>query len=56
MEATDDMYIISRIGTTNIDGTKSINIDGTNSSLVYTWQYMGQLSVEPVFSRKFDEI
>lgn len=48
--------IVNRSESTTIDGSKSINIDGSSSDLTYTWSYFGKVKTTPSLSEKFNEI
>jgi len=48
--------VINRSETTNFDGSKSINIDGSNSDLTYTWNYFGKVKTTSSLSEKMNDI
>lgn len=48
--------VVNRSETTTIDGSKSINVDGSNSDLSYTWRYLSKVKTTPSLSEKFGEL
>lgn len=48
--------IVNRSETTTFDAQKSINIDGSNSDLTYTWDYFGKTNTSPTINEKLGEI
>lgn len=51
-----DALVINRADTTNLDGSNSINVDGTTSGLTYTWKYFGRVKTTSSISEKFEEL
>ncbi|MDD2487034.1 MAG: PKD domain-containing protein [Candidatus Gracilibacteria bacterium] len=51
-----DAYIIDRSKPIELSGEESINIDGTNSGLDYSWTYLGKISTQKKANFKFDEL
>lgn len=51
-----DAYILKRGESTQINGGKSINVDGSNSNLDYTWQVMGKPSTLANLSENFKDL
>ncbi len=50
-------YIVDRVQTVKFDGMESINIDGEQRGLEYSWKiWNSKFSSTPVVSHKFDEI
>lgn len=49
-------FIVNRAESTNIDGSQSINVDGWNNGLSYTWKYLDRIKTGPSFSEKFSEL
>ena len=48
--------VINRSEATTLDASKSLNVDGTNSDLSYTWNYFGKVKTTPSLSEKFTDI
>lgn len=51
-----DAYVLNRAESSTFDGSKSINVDGSNSNLDYTWKYMGKVSTNQTISWIYKEI
>jgi PKD repeat protein len=51
-----DAFLADRAGSMTIDGSSSVNIDGTRNNLSYTWKYQGEYQSGPTFSKKFEDI
>jgi PKD repeat protein len=49
-------FIVNRALWTSIDGSKSINVDGNNAGLTYTWRYLDRIKTGSAFSEKFREL
>lgn len=52
----EDALIINRADITTFNSTNSVNIDGTNNGLTYTWKYFGKARTTPSISEKFNEL
>lgn len=48
--------VANRSESTTLDGSKSVNIDGSNNDLSYTWNYFGKTKTIANFSEKFGEL
>lgn len=48
--------MINRSEPTTLDASKSINVDGSNSNLTYTWTYFGKVKTLSSLSEKLNEI
>ena len=51
-----EALVVNRTKTIAFSAENSINVDGTNSGLGYTWKYNGKNSTQRDFSYKFDEL
>lgn len=51
-----DAYVIDRAHIVNLSAEQSINVDGSNAGLTYTWKYVNKNSNQQQFSYKFDEL
>lgn len=49
-------YLVNRSEWTTLDGSNSINIDGNNTGLSYTWKYLDRVKTGPTLSEKFTEL
>ena len=49
-------FLVNRSEWTTIDGSNSVNIDGSNWSLTYTWKYLDRVKTGPTLSEKFTEL
>lgn len=49
-------YMVNRSEWTTLDGSNSINIDGNNAGLTYTWKYLDRVKTWPTLSEKFTEL
>lgn len=49
-------FVINRSESTTLDGSHSINIDGSTSGISYTWKYLDRLKTGPSISEKFTEL
>lgn len=49
-------YLVNRSEGTTLDGSNSIDIDGNNGGLTYTWRYLDRLKTGPTISEKFTEL
>lgn len=50
-------YIINRIGSVSLDGTESINVDGTTAGLTYSWKIgNGTYATSANLTHTFDEL
>ena len=48
--------VVNRSEATTLDGSKSINVDGTNNDLTYTWNYFGRVKNTSSISEKFTDL
>lgn len=48
--------IVNRADMTTIDGSQSVNIDGTNNGLIYSWKMNGKSYTNSSISEKLDEL
>lgn len=48
--------IVNRSDITTFDATKSINVDGWNTNLSYTWNYFWKVKTTPTLTEKLTEI
>lgn len=48
--------VINRSEATTLNGSKSVNIDGSANDLTYTWSYFGKTKTTPTLSEKFGEL
>lgn len=49
-------YRINRAWSVTFDGSQSINVDGSQNGLLYTWKYQNRTETTSMFSRRFDEL
>lgn len=49
-------FVVNRSDATQIDGSQSINVDGTSSDMTYTWSYLDRVKTGPTLSEKFSEL
>ncbi len=52
----NDALLINRADTTTFNSTNSVNIDGTQNGLSYTWKYFGKARTTSSISEKFNEL
>jgi PKD repeat protein len=48
--------VVNRSEPTTLDGSKSINVDGTNNDLTYTWNYFWRVKNTASISEKFTDL
>ncbi len=48
--------VLNRSEQSNLDASKSINIDGSTNGLTYTWEYFGRVKTTPYLSERFSDL
>lgn len=51
-----DAYVLKRGENTTISGQNSVNVDGSNSNLDYTWRFMGKVSTLSTLNETFKDL
>ena len=52
----EEAYILDRSELVTFSASDSVNVDGTNAGLAYTWKYANKNSNQQSFTYKFDEL
>lgn len=51
-----EAFVINRVKPVQFTAEESVNVDGTNSGLSYSWKYANKTSTQRDFTYKFDEL